>query len=252
MSIFSNLSNEGLEETQDRLGGFQVYDTDAYDTKIKLAYAGVSAGGARSMNFVFAMPGGGELRTTEWVTNRKGENFFLNKDDQTKKVALPGWTIFEDICLVTVEKEPKDLVFEEKVINLYDFDQKKEVPTTVQMAVELIGQDVTLGVGKVLENKSVKVGDKYEPTADTREVNVVEKVFHTESKGTVVEARSNQTPGSFYTKWVERNQGKLRDKREIKDGAAGTAGRPGAPAGGPPQAGTQAPKKSLFGGNTNS
>lgn len=249
MSIFGGMSSQGLEETQDRLGGFQVFDTDAYDAKIKLAYAGQSAGGARSMSFVFEMPGGRELRTTEWVTNKKGENFFLNKDDQTKKVALPGWTIFEDICLVTVEKEPKDLAFEEKVVNLYDFDQKKEVPTKVQMAVELIGQSVTLGVGKVLENKSVKQGDAYVPTADTREVNVVEKVFHTESKGTVVEARNNLTPGDFYAKWVKRNQGNVRDKREIKDGQGGTEGRPGQNAG-PPQAGSSpAPKTSLFGGN---
>jgi hypothetical protein len=250
MSIFGGLSSQGLEETQDRLGGFQVWDTDAYDATIKLAYAGQSSGGARSMSFVFDMPGGREYRETIYVTNRKGENFFLNKDDNTKKVPLPGWTIFEDICLVTVDKEPKDLNFEEKVVNLYDYDQKKEVPTSVQVAVELIGQKVTLGIGKVLENKNVKEGDKYVPTADTREVNVIEKVFHTESKGTVVEARSKQEPGSFYAKWVERNKGNVRDKREIKDGAGGNAGRPGASSG-PPQAGAaQAPKKSLFGGNS--
>ena len=37
MSIFGNLTNEGLEETTDRLGGFQIRATDIYPATIKAA-----------------------------------------------------------------------------------------------------------------------------------------------------------------------------------------------------------------------
>ena len=52
MSVFGNLTNDGLEETNDRLGGFNVRDTDASDATIKVAYAGQSAGGARNVTLV--------------------------------------------------------------------------------------------------------------------------------------------------------------------------------------------------------
>ena len=35
MSVFGNLTNDGLEETNDRLGGFNVRDTNAYEATIK-------------------------------------------------------------------------------------------------------------------------------------------------------------------------------------------------------------------------
>jgi hypothetical protein len=247
--IFGNLTNDGLEESQDRLGGFSPFDTDAYDATVKLAYAGKSDQGANSLTVVCDMPDGREYKETLWVTNKKGENFFLNQQDRSKKVPLPGFTVADDICLCTTEKPLAEQVSEEKVVNIYDYDQKKEVPTSVQVLTDLIGKPVTLGITRNLENKSVKQGNDYVPIADTRETNTIEKVFHTPTKLTMVEVRNGKTQAEFYTAWVERNKGQTRDRRKIKDGAqAGTAGRPSA---GPPQAQAAtsgaAPRKSLFG-----
>jgi hypothetical protein len=258
MGLFANLGAEGLEETQDRIGGgFQPRETDAYDMNITMAYAGKSQGGAQSVTLLGQLNDGREYRETLWVTNKKGENYFLNKDDPTKKVGLPGFTIVEEICLVTTDAPLSAQPTEEKLVKIYDYEQKKEVPTNVPVLTSLIGQTVTLGIGKVLENKSVKnaTTGQYDAIADTREINVIEKVFHHESKMTVPEARRDaklisegkQPEGSsFFAAWVERNKGQTRDKREIKDGGdAGSAGRPtGAPAAG---AGAPAPKTSLFG-----
>lgn len=249
MSLFGNLKSDGLEQTQDRLGGgYQPKETDIYTGKIKALYAGKSAGGAQSVSLILSLADGSEYRETFWITNKKGENFFLNKDDKTKKVPLPGFTIVDDLCLVTTGKPLSEQETEEKTIKLYDSEAKKELPKAVPMLIEAIGLEVSLGIVKVLENKNEKQGDEYVPTAETRELNATDKVFHTETRMTVVEAREGAEVAKFWDSWLERNKGNTRDKRTIKDGQAGTAGAPkaaGASAAAPAAGG--APRKSLFG-----
>ena len=119
MSLFGNLKSDGLEQTQDRLGGgYQPKETDIYTGKIKALYAGKSAGGAQSVSLILSLADGSEYRETFWITNKKGENFFLNKDDKTKKVPLPGFTIVDDLCLVTTGKPLAEQDTEEKTIKL--------------------------------------------------------------------------------------------------------------------------------------
>ena len=256
MSVFGNLTNDGLEETNDRLGGFNVRDTDTYEATIKVAYAGQSAGGARSVTLVVTLPDG-EYNETIYVTNKKGENWFLNQNDKSKKVPLPGFTTIDDICLVTTGKPLSEQDSEEKVVKVYDYDEKKELPKSVPVLTELTGQKVYLGILKSIENKNVKNDStgEYEPSGETREVNSIDKVFHYPSKVTVVEAREAQKAGrdaeaTFFDKWVEKNKGQTRNRAKGADGKGGQSGRPG---GGAPQAGGAAggAKKtnSLFGGN---
>lgn len=247
MGLFSNLNRDGLEETRDSLGSGGAVETDAYDATIKMAYALTSKGGAQGVALTLDL-GGRDYRETLWITNKKGENFYLNKNDKTKKIPLPGFVVMDDICLVTVEKDLEAVgeTAEEKVVNVYDFEAKKEVPTKVPVLVELLGQQVTVGIQKTLENKTQDDGKgNYVAIADTREVNSIDKVFHTETRGTVNEVKNEQTLGEFYEKWVERNKGTTRDRREIKDGQGGTVGRPGQAA--PTAAGSTAPRTSLFG-----
>ena len=242
MSLFGKLTNDGLEESQDRLGGFSPFDSDIYVGTIKAAYAGQSQGGATSVSIIVDMAGK-EYRETFYVTNKKGENFFISPEK--KKVPLPGFTVVDDICLIASGKPLAEQSTEEKVINLYDFEAKREMPKSVPMLTDLLGQKVALGVLKQVENKNVKQGDEYVPSAETREINVVDKVFHPEVKLTVAEARNGQEEAKFWDAWSERNKGQVRDKRTIKDGAGGNAGAPPKP--GTAATGSAAPRKSLFG-----
>lgn len=253
MSIFGKLKSEGLEESQDRLGGYAAKETDIYTGKIKMAYAGKAKSGAQSVTIIQDQ-GGTEYRETIYVTNKAGENWFLNKDDKSKKVPLPGFTIMDDICMVTVGCGLAEIETEEKMVKIYDPDQKKELPKAVHVLTPLIGQEVSLGIRKVLENKSKKEGDEYVPTSEERTSNVIEKVFHTETKMTVAEGRQGLDAGVFWDAWLEKNKGQVQDKRTIKDGVQGApiAGRVGT--GAPPKAANQgsAPaaaqaRKSLFG-----
>lgn len=247
MSLFGNLSKKGLEESQDRVGGFGPLDTDYYAAVIKQAYVTVAKSGAKAVNFEFQMPGGKTLRNTVYVTDKEGKNYFLNKDDKTKKVPLPGFTVVDDICLCTIEQDLSEANVEEKVVKIYDYDQKKEVPTNVPVLVDLLGKTVGLGVLKILENKSKKnesTGD-YDLIAETREINEIDKVFHDESGYTVVEVRAGLETPTFRDGWIERNKGKTRDKRKLKDGQSGApASSKAAPQAGAAPAGE---RKSLFG-----
>ena len=240
MSLFNKLTSDGLEESQDRLGGFSPFDSDIYIGTIKVAYAGTSLGGATSVSVVVDADGK-EYRETFYVTNRKGENFFISQDK--KKVPLPGFTVVDDICLIASGKPLANQETEEKVIKLYDFEQRAEVPKSVPVLTDLIGQKIALGILKQLENKNAKnAAGEYEATEETREVNVVDKVFHPEMKLTVAEARNGKEDPEFWDKWVEKNKGTVRDKTEKK--AGGNAGAPPKPAA---AGGTAAPRQSLFG-----
>jgi hypothetical protein len=242
--MFNNLTNEGLEETQDRLGGFAPLETGIYTGEIKALYGGKSAGGATSLTVIVDFEGR-EYRETLYVTNRKGENFFLNKDDNTKKVPLPGFTVADDICLIATGEPLANQEPEEKVIKVFDFDAKKELPTNVPMITAAIGQKISLGIVKQTVNKNEKQGDEWVPTAETRDENVIEKVFHPELKLTVAEARNGQEEAKFWDAWIQKNEGQTRDKRKLKGDQGGVTGAP--KAGGSAPASSGQPRKSLFG-----
>jgi len=248
-NIFGNLTTEGLEQSQDRLGGYQVLESDAYTGVIKAAYAGKSANSKAQSISVILDTDKGEYRETFWVTNRNNENFFRNKQDPSKKVPLPGFVIVEDLCQVTSGKGLSDQATEDKVMNVYDPEAKKEVPKSVPMLVELIGKKVTFGILKELKNRQIKDTStgEYVDTAESREENTTDKIFHHPSNMTVVEARQGATVATFFNAWLEKNKGNTRDRRNIKDGnGGGQSGKPGRP-NTPPKAGETAAKTpSLF------
>lgn len=240
--LFDNLTTDGLEEADDRLGGYQPLDTDIYDMKIKALYAGQAESGARNMTIIGDIDGR-EYRETMYFTNRNGENFFLNKNDPTKKVPLPGFTTVDHICLVATGAPLAEQETEDKVVNMYDREAGKEVPKSVPMLTAALGQTIRVAIQRVMENKSKKEGNSYVATPDTIERNEIDKVFDTTTRMTVVEALNNAEEATFHDAWLERNQGNVKDRRTIKDGEGGTAGRPGKPS---PSADKPA-KRSLFG-----
>lgn len=256
MGLFGNLTNEGLEEAQDRLGGgFAPFEAAIYTGDIKQFYAGESTGGARSVTVILAGGdfGDREYRETIYVTTGrdKGQrNWFPAKDkdgkETGKKQPLPGFTIIDDMVQATVGKGLNELDFEEKIVNIYDHEAGKEMPKSVPVAVEILGKTVSVAIKNTLENQTVKDNSgNYVPKDDgsTRNVNNIEKVFNTAAKMTIAEAKNGATEGKFWAAWEEKNKGKVIDKTN-KTG--GTAGRPG----GAPQAGAAsggAPRTSLFG-----
>ena len=223
-------------EQKDVLGGSRTFDTDVYDAVIKMAYFGESSGGAISLTFHFDIDGT-EFRNTLYVTNKQKKTFYYRDD---KEVRLPGFILADNISLLTTEKGLLEHETEDRVIKKYDVAQQKEVNTTVPVIVEMLNQKVSLGIVKQEVNKSVKVGDAYKRTAETREENAIDKVFYAEDGRTVVEIQAGKTEAEFKPAWVAKNQGKLINRVKPAEVDAN------AQAGAPTPSATPAPKKSLF------
>ena len=240
---FANLSNDGLEEAKDTLGGFSSLDSDVYEGVIKIAFAGQSAKGAHSVTFHVDL-NGREYRETLYVTNRDGQNWYHPKvkgvPDTTKKNPLPGFTTANDIALLASGFGLADLAVEERVIKLWDKDANAEVNTKVNAFVDLSGKPIKLAILKQIVDKNVDDGQgNYVPSGETREENVIDKAFHAETGRTVTEVKSGQVQtGEFIQKWLDKNKGEVRD-RSTKEANGAKTGRPGA-------AGGTAPK-SMFG-----
>ncbi|AWN06216.1 putative ssDNA-binding protein [Erwinia phage phiEaP8] len=244
MSMFSGMSDQGMEKQEDRVGGGGfILDTDLYTGRIKAAYVGKSSGGAMSITILFTPAGGKEYRETVYITKKTGENFYV-KDG--KKYPMPGFSLINNLCMIATGAPLDQQETEEKVLNIWNSDEKKELPTAVQVISGLTDAEVTFAIQKVLENKSELRGNDYVAIPDTRESNNIVNVIHTESGLTVREAEEGKTEPVYGPAWLEKNKGQVYDKRTIKDGAAGAPTRPGA-AGGAPKSGDAQPRKSLFG-----
>lgn len=243
MSIFASMNNEGLEQATDNLGGSFTKESGIYEAVIKMAYAGASKDNARFIQFIFEL-GGKEYKETIYFTNRAGQNSF---EKNGKKFPLPGFSTIDDICKVATGQPFSAQDTEDKLVKVYDYSARAEVPTLVPVLVDLIGKPVVLAILKITENKKADSGQVdaagkkiYIATADTRDVNTIDKVFN-EDGFTIIELAEKAPSPVFQGAWSTRNSGKTRDKT-TPVAAGGKPGAPGRPA---PAAGT--PRPNLFG-----
>lgn len=226
-NLFTNLNTDGMEQQKDVLGGYSPLETGAYLAKIKTAYVTMSKNNAMAVNLVCDIDGR-EYREQLWITNSQGQNFYKNKSTGNK-VPLPGFTMLNDICMCAVEKELRELDTEPRVFKIYDFDTKSEMPKEVPTITELLDSEIILGITKQVVDKTVKdASGNYVPSGETREENVIEKVFHAQTHKTVNEARANVEEASFYDKWVAKNAGhtKMKAKGAKAEGKAGMPTKP--------------------------
>lgn len=235
MKLFENLDTNDVERTEDRVGGnSRLLDSDIYVATIKAAYTGESKSGAISVTLMCDIDGK-EYTETLYITNKNKEPYFVNSNTR-KKQFIPGYNYLNAICLVAAGKELKEVDTEEKVLSLYNFETQKNENTSVPVLVDLSGKKVALGIIKELRNKAQLVDGKYVDTADSREQNQIMAVFDPESHKTVNEALDGKE-ATFWDAWLERNKGKVVDRRTIKDGAPTT---------GSGASNSPAPRKSLF------
>lgn len=225
MSIFTSYDNKGATSPKDSLGGYEPLASDIYEAEIKAAYVTTSRSGAATINLVLDIAGR-EYHETIYFTNSKGETFFLSKQSG-EKISLPGYTTFNDLCLCAVGKEVNQLESENRTFKIYDVEAKKVLPKEVPTAVELIGKKVAVGILHEIVDKTAKNDDgAYVPTGETREQNVIDKVFDLKSHKTVNEARENATEATFYDLWLDKNKDQIRKRVKGKAGATEAKAEP--------------------------
>lgn len=247
MSLLANLtSDDSIATERDTLGGSRVLESGLYTFKIIYAYIIKATSEALGLNLTLKNADGQEIRTTIYMTSGKEKgckNYYETKDG--KKEYLPGFLLANSIALLTVGKEISELDTEEKTIKAYSYESKAEVPTKVNMVMDLLDKEITAAVVKQVVDKTKKndATRVYEPTGETREENEIEKFFRASDKMTTAEIRAQVPEAAFHVQWAEKWAGKVKDKTKKTGAGAGTAGVPKAA-----QGAAAAPRKSLFGG----
>ena len=239
--LFNNLTTDDLEQSTDFLGGRNVFPSGCYIATIKAMYTSQAKSGAWGVT-VLADIEGKPYTETIYITNKEGKNYFLNKQDPTKKVPLPGFTLIDDLCLIGTEKPLSEQEWEEKVHMVYDPDVKKEVPTSLETDMDLIGKKVGLCILNEKVDKTKLEGNEYVPTGETFNKNRIVKIYHPELKLTVAEAR-DERDATFVDKWNDKFKDVEVDnsKGVSKSTNNGTEGSPFK------SQSSAAPRKSLFG-----
>ncbi len=237
-NIFSKAKPAAKAEVEDDfIGGGGVLDTDIYPGVIKYAYIGKAANSdARCLNLSIMVNGKIEISRQIWMTNRKGDVTYKDKKTGEEK-NLPGFNQVNGLCMLLASKEVGDMEVEEKTLNLYDFDAKKEVPQTVDCFTDLHGMALQVAIQRQTVDKTEKnesTGD-YDPTGETRDVNEFIKFFPEDKLVTISEvahyikslggdfedvmgdgdlpkAISKMEDGDYATKWLDKNRGQTYDK----------------------------------------
>lgn len=227
MSDLKNLAMaDDIQEEKDSLGGFAAQDTDLYDCELESVFTSKSQGGALALNVHAKTNTGAIIRDQFWMTSgdaKGNKNYYVNKKDE--KHYLPGFNMANGLCLLTLGKAINELDTEEKVINLYDFDAGGEVATKVDMIEGICGKKITLGVIKQIVDKKKKndqTGD-YEPTGETRTVNVIDRIFRAKDGMTVTEIRAQAEEATFKNKWADKWRGQTQDLSVGKSASGGAA-----------------------------
>jgi len=242
MSLLKNLTtDETIANERDSVGSGGVLESGLYAAKVALAYLTKAGSGAVGLVLHLKTEIGREIRQTVYMTSgtaKGGTNFYIDKEGQ--KQYLPGFNLANSLALLTVGKELSQLDTETKVVQAYSAEAKAEIPTKVEMVVDLLGQDILVGVIKQVVDKSKKDDNGvYQPTGETREENDIDKFFRARDRMTTAEIRAAATEATFADTWDAKWTGKTREKAKGASGAAGVAGAPKA-------AGTAKPKASLF------
>lgn len=215
MNAFAKIQvDNSIQQEKDTLGSsFKVLDSGVYPATIKWAYQGESSKGSMFMAICLDI-NGQEHRETLYVTNAKGQTFY-EKDGQ--RHPLPSYITAESIALLAGKKSLTDLDTETQTIKLYNFEQRQEVPTDVPMLTDLVGKTIQVGLLKEIAFKQVKddMGN-YVDSDETKESNVIDKVFHATNNKTVPEIRNKTEEAQFITEWSAKWTGEVRDKTKGK------------------------------------
>jgi len=231
MSNLSMQTDVQVEELSTGGGSF-LWDTGIYDCVVDMAYFDVSKGGARSLNLTLLNNDGKKLKQTFYVTNRKGETTYMNAKGE--KRYLPGFSVSTNLCVTSVNEDlgSVDDASEMKTVNVYNFDQRKEVPTEKKVATTLLGKKVKAAIFKQVVNKRVNDGTgNYVDSAETKEENEIKDFYFADSGLTVSEKTKGIEEAIMSLKWAERNTGKLINRAKPVAGGTTTTTATAKPAG---------------------
>lgn len=246
MNMLATLATDSaIAEEKDSVGGSGPLDSGLYNATVSMAYLTKSQGGALGMVLTLKTDAGKEIRQTLWMTSgtaKGAKNYYEDKNGEKKY--LPGFNHANSLALLTCGKEISAMDTETKVVNIYSAEAKSEVPTKVEVPMDLLGKEIIVGllrqtVDKTKKNEATGI---YEATGETRDENEIDKLFRARDRMTTAEIRAQAETATFIDTWSTKFTGTTRDKSK---GASGTAGAPKVP-GAVAAAAAKKPTTSLF------
>ena len=227
MSIFSAVQNANLTtKEEDVLGGNFTVPTNVYPAIIKLAYVDKSAKGAINVVFDFAILANGKERNhkeTIYISNAAGSFTYKDKKTGEDKPSM-GFVTVDTICKAITGKSITQMTTEKKLVKIYDYTQKAEVPQEKEVLMDLVRGKLELGIQELTVDKTVKSDTgEYVPTGETRDINELSKVF-TEDGLTLVEKEAGATEAKFKAAWIKQYADKKINKAKGKAAGAKAGG----------------------------
>ena len=217
------LENEKVGgEERDSLGGGFLLPSNSYDMTITAFWAGKYDSGAGFVELHAETVDGKKYKLRECTSNKNGDNFY-EKDGE--KNFLPGFNKMNSVALLASRKGLADGDWQLKTIKVWNKDASAELPTEVAMNMSVVGKKITLGILEVEVNKTVKneATGKYDPIAETRVENQLDKVFDFESKKTIAEFRAKAENAQFHGDWVAKYAGQKQNRVKTTGLAQGGA-----------------------------
>jgi hypothetical protein len=179
---------------------------------------------AVSFNVVLQNSAGKELKESFWIKSgtAKGNKTYYTKD--SKNYPLPGYSVANSMCVAATGLSLSKCMdtAEKKMVKIYDYDKKEEVPTERPVLANLLNKAVKVAVHQVTEDKQKKnAAGQYESTGESRTIN--ECKFFGNIEGKTTEEILGDKPAEMFTKWAEKNTGNVIDKTTKNAGAASAA-----------------------------
>lgn len=225
MSQEINFGGNDVVDNQETVGGgWTADDSGTQLVVLTEAYLTESAKGALAFNLKTKDKEGNERAYQIYFTNRNKEVFYTDKKTQEKR-KLPGYQMVDNICKAACGKTFMEVnkTAKKKVIDLYDFESRKEIPTEVKAFPAVLKKPLILGIIKIVKNK-YKNGKE---TSEKIEVNEIHMVFRKEDKRTPKEVDNGVTEPKNHEKWVKYWDGRVKDEyKEVEDEEENTGENP--------------------------
>jgi hypothetical protein len=205
MALLSQIEIDDTVEDKDSLGGgsnFQPVESGIYLATVTMAHELKSAKGSLGIRLTLLTDDKHEISENIYITSAK--------DNRKPTFKYP---IVNSLSLLTSGKNIGEVVPETKVVDQWNYDLKKNIPTEVEMLTDLMNKEVYVGVLKVRENKK-DYANNYAKLPGERVFNQLDKFFHGTSKLTTAQIATGQSEPTFFNDWKEKHTGTLVDKYE--------------------------------------
>ena len=225
-----NLPSGVTVETERDVSGFAPLPTGVYKGIMQLAYLDKSAGGAISVNLLVKV-GDRVVTQTIYISNKEGKYTYKSKTDG-KEQPLPGYSQIDSILHTVTGKGIAQQATEEKVINIYDYDAHKEVPSKRTVFIDTINKPVAVGIINVSEERTTKESGYTQGDGTFRNFNEFAKWFDPDNGLTNAETKAGATEPAYLNTWKAANPAdRVIVRTAAKSGVGqGTAGAPTASA----------------------